>query len=194
MRNMCPISDDNANVECRAVKEPRRRQKTAQTGRARAVAAMQAGRKRWLEERRKLPVDPIVEAQRREHRLKQRRLRAQKRERRLDNRVVAAKRTKELVAEFENALLAEHGSITTDQRIAVERAAAFVIIAEDAKARVLAGDPTISLRDLVRVENTATRAVRQLGIKPGTPAQDAGARPRTLREYLAQRSHQAGVP
>jgi hypothetical protein len=104
----------------------------------------------------------------------------------LDGRTVAARRAKELAAGF----AAELGStITATQRFAIERAAALVALSEDAKARRLSGDPTISLEDLIRVDNAAGRAVKALGIKPGAgPHKEPGA---ALDEYLA-RNH--GTP
>jgi hypothetical protein len=98
----------------------------------------------------------------------------------LDGRTIAARRARELAAAFE----AELGdTLSAGQRIAIERAAALVAIAEDAKARRLAGDRGVTLDDIVRVDGAAARAVKALGIKPG-----AGPKPPILAEHLAQRA------
>ncbi len=79
----------------------------------------------------------------------------------LDGRTIASKRARELVAAF----AAELGSeITATQRLAIERAAALVALAEDSKARRLSGDQSISLDDVVRVDGASLRAVKALGL------------------------------
>jgi hypothetical protein len=95
----------------------------------------------------------------------------------LDGRTRAARRARDLAAAFAADL---GGTLTAAQRLAVDRAAALCALAEDARARRLAGDTTISLEDVVRVDNAAQRAVRMLGIK-------SGGKPKTsnLNEYLA---------
>jgi hypothetical protein len=85
----------------------------------------------------------------------------------LDGRTVAARRAAQLAKGFEAEL---GGTLSATQRLAVEQASALAAIAEDAQARRLAGDMTISLEDLVRATNAATRAVRQLGIKAASAA------------------------
>lgn len=94
----------------------------------------------------------------------------------LDGRTVAARRARELATCFETEL---GGNVTASQRIAVERAAALVAIAEDARARRLAGEPDVSLEDLVRIDNAAARAVKALGIKAAAPKVPS------IREYIA---------
>jgi hypothetical protein len=54
-------------------------------------------------------------------------------------------------------------------------------IAEDTRARRLAGDPSVTLDDLVRVDSAARRAVRDLGIRPNVAPPGP-----TLTEYLAE--------
>jgi hypothetical protein len=98
----------------------------------------------------------------------------------LDGRTVAARRARELAKGFEAEL---GGTVTVSRRFAIERAAALVALAEDAKARRLAGDAAITLEDVVRVDNAAARAVKALGIKPGAPAKVP-----TLQEHLARRA------
>jgi hypothetical protein len=98
----------------------------------------------------------------------------------LDGRTVAARRARKLADGFQNEL---GGTSTATQRLAIERAAVLVALAEDAKARRLVGDPTVSLDDVVRIDNAAARAVRALGIKA------AGApNPPTLADHLRQRA------
>jgi hypothetical protein len=89
--------------------------------------------------------------------------------RNLDGRTRAATRARKLAASFE----AEIGrNITTAMHIAIERAAALTVIAEDARARRLAGDLSITLDDLVRTDRAAAAAVTALGLdrehKPAT--------------------------
>ena len=80
--------------------------------------------------------------------------------------------------------------MSATQRFAIERAAALVALAEDAKARRLAGDTAVSLEDIVRTANAAARAVKALG-KPGA----ASPAPLTPAEYLARRAaERAGKP
>src|SRR5271154_2252681 len=81
----------------------------------------------------------------------------------LDGRTIAARRARDLAKGFEAEL---GGMITASQHLAIERAAALVAIAEDAKARRLAGDQGVTLDDVVRVDGAAARAVKALGIKP----------------------------
>jgi hypothetical protein len=79
----------------------------------------------------------------------------------LDGRTTAARRAGALVATFEAAL---GGQLTGAQRLAMHNAAALTAIAEDAQAKRLAGDTTITLDDLVRATSAARRAVRDLGL------------------------------
>jgi hypothetical protein len=94
----------------------------------------------------------------------------------LDGRTTAARRAGALVATFEAEL---GGELTGAQRLAVHNAAALTAIAEDAQARRLAGDTSITLDDLVRATSAARRAVRDLGLdrkrEPAAPS---------LSEYL----------
>jgi hypothetical protein len=96
----------------------------------------------------------------------------------LDGRTRAMKRTRELVAELKAEI---GGDLNPAQISAVERAAALAAVAEDARARRLAGDTSIGLNDLVRVDNAADRALRRV-------RQTATAKPastQTLRDYMA---------
>ena len=104
----------------------------------------------------------------------------------LDRRTVAARRAAALAKTF----AAEFGGkVTGSQRVRIECAAALSAIAEDAQTRRLAGDPTITLDDLVRATSAARRAVKDLGIKSTTSA-PAGP---TLAEYLASKKAPAAA-
>ena len=105
----------------------------------------------------------------------------------LDGRTVGARRAHELAQGFQAEF---GGTVSATQRFAIERAAALVALAEDAKARRLAGDTAVSLEDIVRTDNAAARAVKALG-KPGA----AIPAPLTPAEYLARRAaERAGKP
>jgi hypothetical protein len=81
----------------------------------------------------------------------------------LDGRTSATKRARALRAALTEEL---GGNVTVSQSAAIERAATMVALAEDLRTRRLAGDDTISLEDLTRVDASADRAMRRLGIKP----------------------------
>jgi hypothetical protein len=95
----------------------------------------------------------------------------------LDGRTVGARRARELASGFEAEM---GGSVTEVQRAAILRAATLIAIAEDARARRLAGEQGISLEDLVRVDGIAMRAVRQLGLRPRGQKADTP----TIKDYL----------
>jgi hypothetical protein len=97
----------------------------------------------------------------------------------MDGRTIGARRARELAKGFAAEL---GGTIAATQRLAIERAAQLVALSENARVRRLAGDQTVTLEDVVRVDNAAGRAVRALGIKPG-----AGPKRQTLAEYVAAR-------
>src|SRR5687768_15605469 len=79
----------------------------------------------------------------------------------LDLRSPAARRYKDLIASFTNAL----GGILTDaQQVAVQRAAGLTVAAEESRAKAMRGEP-VEIADLVKLENLADRAVRALNIK-----------------------------
>jgi hypothetical protein len=79
----------------------------------------------------------------------------------LDGRTIASKRAATLAETFAAEL---GGHLSDVQRIAVQNAAVMVAISEDAQTRRLAGDPAISLDDIVRAVSAARRAVRDLGL------------------------------
>ncbi len=100
----------------------------------------------------------------------------------LDGRTRVARRVRELVATFVRDL---GGAPSPSQAAAVQNAAASIVLAEDARARRLAGDASVSLADIVRMGNIADRQLRSLGLKPGAAAKPAVP---SLAEYLASRT------
>jgi hypothetical protein len=60
------------------------------------------------------------------------------------------------------------GTLTDAQRILVQRAAGLNVVAEEARARAMRGEP-VDLDELVKLGNLADRAVRALGIQARTP-------------------------
>jgi len=98
----------------------------------------------------------------------------------LDGRTLARKKTDALVAAFTAEL--GGGELSVTARIAVERAARMLALAEDSAARRLGGDLSVSLDDITRTDNAAARAVRDLGLGKREVKQGP-----TLAEYLAQR-------
>lgn len=82
----------------------------------------------------------------------------------LDGRTVASRRARSLAAALAEEL---GGIITASLGAAIERAATLVALAEDVRSRRLAGDESVSLEDLVRVDAAADRAVRRLHLAPG---------------------------
>lgn len=103
----------------------------------------------------------------------------------LDRRTRASRRAAALAEAFAAEL---GGEVSEAEQVRVETAAALSVIAEDAQARRLAGDQSVSLDDLVRAASAARRAVRDLGIDHRKP-RNQGA---SLAEYLAARN--AGQP
>src|SRR5271163_288592 len=79
----------------------------------------------------------------------------------LDGRSRPARRASALARGFAAAL---GDTISPEQRVAVERAAQLVAVAEAAREGRLRGDPGISLDDVVRTDGAAARAVRALGL------------------------------
>ncbi len=98
----------------------------------------------------------------------------------LDRRTMAARRAAALAETFAAEL---GGQLSDVQRVAVQNAAVMVAISEDAQTRRLAGEPGITLDDIVRATSAARRAVKDLGIKAGKPAPAV-----SLAEHLAARA------
>src|SRR5262245_41789087 len=81
----------------------------------------------------------------------------------LDQRTRAAKRARSLAGTFE-AALGGTLKLTDAQMQAVRNAAAAVAISEDAQARRLQGDTSVSLDEVIRAARHARAAVHDLGI------------------------------
>lgn len=113
----------------------------------------------------------------------------------LDGRSQTARRRRELIAVFTTALGGAE-ALTAGQQIDIRKAAELTALAEQARARAMregftdAGD----LSAMVRLESTAARAVRVLGIK------SAPTKPPSLADYIARKglekaaSKSAGEP
>jgi len=78
----------------------------------------------------------------------------------IDGRTRTARRIRELTAGY---LAAMGDNASADQRERCERAAQLVALAEDVRRKALTGR-SISLDDVIRVENAADRARRGLGL------------------------------
>jgi hypothetical protein len=64
--------------------------------------------------------------------------------------------------------------------VEIERAASLLILAADLRTKALRGED-VAIADLSRLEGTADRAIRRLGIKPGA----AAAPVQTWQDFLA---------
>jgi hypothetical protein len=88
-----------------------------------------------------------------------------------------ARRRRELIAVLVQAI---GGRVSPVQLVEIERTASLLILAEDLRAKALRGED-VAIADLSRLEGTADRAIRRLGIKSGA----AAAPVQTLQDYLA---------
>jgi len=77
----------------------------------------------------------------------------------IDRRSRGGRRALQLIKQFTAEL---GGEITEAQRMAVARASIAQALAEDASVRRLNGDESVSLEDVVRLDNAADRARRAL--------------------------------
>jgi len=111
-----------------------------------------------------------------------RKRRRRKRRVRIDGRTITARRIRELTAQYLTAL----GDVSPDQRERCERAAQLVALAEDVRRKALAGR-SVSLEDVIRVENAADRARRAIGLPDG----NAEPEPVTIADYLRERAAKA---
>lgn len=98
----------------------------------------------------------------------------------IDGRTRLARRIRELSASY---LVALGGIASPELRDRCERAAQLVVISEDVRRKAVTG--SIDLDALVRIENTAQRAVDRLGLDR-KPAFDDGAS--ELDRYLQRRA------
>lgn len=78
------------------------------------------------------------------------------------------RRRKELVDGYVTAL-GGPDRITPLQMVEIERAAALTLLAQEMRSKALRGED-VAITDLTRLEGTADRAVRRLGIQPGATA------------------------
>lgn len=99
---------------------------------------------------------------------------------RLDGRTRPAKAAK---AHRASLMAALGGTATPAQALVVDRAAMLLAIAEDARARRLAGDSGTSLDDIVRMDGAIRRCLRELGLGDGAKS---ARRPRTFLERLQE--------
>ena len=99
----------------------------------------------------------------------------------VDNRSTFVRRRRDLIRTYTDALGgAEKVSATVMNDVV--RAVDLVLIAEKARSQALCGEK-LDLDVLTRLESTADRAVRRLGIKPGSNA----PKPMTITQYTAQK-------
>lgn len=98
----------------------------------------------------------------------------------LDGRTRPAKRAK---AHKARLLAALGGTATPAQALAVDRAAMLLALAEESRARRLAGDSSVTLDDVIRLDGAVRRCLRDLGL-----ADDAKSarRPRSFLERLRE--------
>jgi hypothetical protein len=89
------------------------------------------------------------------------------------------RRRRELIAVFVQAL---GGRVSPVQMVEIERAASLLILAADLRTKALRGED-VAIADLSRLEGTADRAIRRLGIKSGA----AAAPVQSFADYLAGR-------
>jgi hypothetical protein len=85
---------------------------------------------------------------------------------RIDQRTVSARRTRELIALWTEAL---GGDVSPVQAMAITHAAACVALCEDAQSRRLAGDTSITAETVVKFSNVAQRAIKQLALPSAGP-------------------------
>jgi hypothetical protein len=102
----------------------------------------------------------------------------------LDNRTRRARRRRELIAAYTNALGGD-AALTEGQRVDIRKAAELVALAEDCRALAMQEGPggAGAISALVRLESSSTRAVRALRL----PEPKAAAPAQTLQDYLADR-------
>src|SRR5258708_22426450 len=87
----------------------------------------------------------------------------------LDGRTRRARRRRELIATYSNALGGDR-ALTDGQRVDIRKAAELVALAEDCRALAMQEGPggAGAISALVRLESSSTRAVKALGLKvPG---------------------------
>jgi hypothetical protein len=95
-----------------------------------------------------------------------------------------ARRRRELIAVFVQAI----GRVSPVQMVEIERTASLLILAEDLRTKALRGED-VAIADLSRLEGTADRAIRRLGIKAG-----AAAAPMGLDDIVARHAAERADP
>jgi hypothetical protein len=85
----------------------------------------------------------------------------------LDARTRAVKRAHSLIALWTKMLGAD---VSAHVSMLMTHAAAATVIAEDLQARVLSGDPSVSVEQLTKASNIAGRAVRALRLPEAKPS------------------------
>lgn len=103
----------------------------------------------------------------------------------VDSRTPIGRRRRQLIETF-TAALGGAGVVSEGQAIDIRKAAELTALAEQARARAMREGTggAAQLSAMVRLESTAARAVKALGIKPGS----AQPKRRTLADHLANRS------
>jgi hypothetical protein len=105
-----------------------------------------------------------------------------RRVRSIDGRSEAGRRRRDLIDIFVEAL-GGPDTVTDARMVDVVRAAELIAVTEATRAALLKGNQSIDLLALSRIEGTADRAVRRLGIKL-----PSGPKASTLQEHLAKRA------
>jgi len=102
----------------------------------------------------------------------------------LDGRTRSARTAQHLVAAFRRALGARYSPA---MKALIEAAAMAASIAADMQTRMIAGDASVSVNDVVRAVNTT----RLLRLDLDLPAEPDKPKPPSLAEHLAQRAAEA---
>jgi hypothetical protein len=103
----------------------------------------------------------------------------------IDGRTVVARRRRELIEMYTRAL-GGSSRLSEGQFVDIRKAAELTSLAERARARAMREGTTYpsEISAMVRLESTASRAVRALNIRPGSDQ----LRAPTPSEYLARRA------
>jgi hypothetical protein len=102
----------------------------------------------------------------------------------VDGRTIVARRRRELIVVY-TAALGGAAALSEGQRIDIRKAAELTALAEQARARAMRQGTTDAseISAMVRLESTASRAVRALALPPP----NAGPPVQTLADYIASR-------
>ena len=102
----------------------------------------------------------------------------------IDGRTPLGRRLRDIADQLA-AGLGGWSALTELQAAAVRKAAELAALAEDARAKRLKGDTTITLDDVVRLDRLAEQSVRRLGL-PSAAGEPAETPAPDLRTYLAK--------